>query len=584
MTYQLTIAPDMNEGDKGILISLFETTGTVAKIKRYNKGEYSKAQKIYSVGNRVISLKHSLIKLSKAGVVPQVWAPLEGTVGHGGFGRVYKTDSIVLYYPKNTKFVGHDLEAQLIVLSAPLAIKKIQDASDHAASLEAELTTTMYDVHWHTTARYNDKTAFYLTLPWLGMNAKDYLNERTLSEPEKDQFCLAMLLAYQDFRGRTKTTVGKYLHRDLKLENFTVMDGRIALIDFGFSAQVGENNDKLHFTLANKPPEFENASSLKGYPYSEKSDLYSLAVDLKAIHQQGKESELNTNKESELNTNDALELLMTSSNGGSLGDERTLKEMGFYGATPPSSCGSPPSFSSQMDECSDSDTELDNNESDTVDEEETFESKRQYQAREEFIQKLLDGKPANRPTLKEAINFFSLQCNLAEITYSPDTKQFATQLYDKVITGELDNGKLQESWKESEPKARQEHYKSYREIHRLLSQEKLKLVATPNPSPQALDAVSNINTVLNQKEIMSPLKKHRSEAQIWVNKTDGLPVVGPLFKPARKDTTRSEDNLAELRQELGNEKPFDLNQASMVKIPKRPEKQEITFWPWHGCF
>ncbi|MCB1213738.1 MAG: protein kinase, partial [Chlamydiia bacterium] len=153
-------------------------------------------------------------------------------------------------------------------------LKKIQSDPD--------LQSVCAHVHKITELSAGDTTWVVMEL---GVTLDVYLQNQDLSFPEKKTMAIEIINAAQTLYSKG------YLHRDLKISNFIMAEGRVKLIDFGdcgvlkgvFKTSIKERDFAPRGTLSNLAPELISTPVNQGkgtFVYDEKTEIFSLGVVL----------------------------------------------------------------------------------------------------------------------------------------------------------------------------------------------------------------------------------------------------------------------------------------------------------------
>merc|ERR1712224_151278 len=104
-----------------------------------------------------------------------------------------------------------------------------------------------------------------------GGNLQEYLQNNAFSEAEKISIFLQVVNAFKLLDAKN------VLHRDLKLQNILIHQGKVKLADFGFSRLLDETEfaKTILGSPLNMAPEI-----LEAVPYTSKADIWSLGVCL----------------------------------------------------------------------------------------------------------------------------------------------------------------------------------------------------------------------------------------------------------------------------------------------------------------
>lgn len=156
-------------------------------------------------------------------------------------------------------------------------VKEIDSRHTQAIMWELEFWNAVHsDPKLKGTLLKNSKTNNYvLTLPYLGKSLFDSQAEWKQDWHKVLKIQLQMIAACQ------KVHAARVIHRDLKLDNMTMLDDKVFVIDFGLAATVGEECRKVPKKTTHNthyPPEYwiDPNSSLT-YTATESFDIYSLA-------------------------------------------------------------------------------------------------------------------------------------------------------------------------------------------------------------------------------------------------------------------------------------------------------------------
>ncbi|MGB3941489.1 MAG: serine/threonine-protein kinase, partial [Candidatus Manganitrophaceae bacterium] len=188
---------------------------------------------------------------------------LQGEIGRGGMGVIYKATHIALNRPAAVKI----LHAQYA--GDPSFLKRFQREARAMARLDHENIIRIYDVA-------QDRSDHYIVMEFFpGKDLKQLILEKGAFPPEEALSIVlkaAEALSYAHSHG--------VIHRDIKPGNIMVdPHGKVKIADFGIAAATGEASVTATDQIIGTP-EYMSPEQARSAPLDGRSDLYSLGIVL----------------------------------------------------------------------------------------------------------------------------------------------------------------------------------------------------------------------------------------------------------------------------------------------------------------
>ena len=195
---------------------------------------------------------------------------IEGKIGEGGFGAVYKAVHPVIGKAAAIKVLGWDFSSNPEMVSRFVAEARAVNQIHHKNIIDV-----------FAFGRMPDGRQYYVM---------ELLSGQSLDEHRKEKGCLSIEEAMPILRGVVRALgaahAGGIAHRDLKPENVFLLfdeDGGVMpkLIDFGIAKLLGDEGAAGHKTRTGTPmgtPYYMSPEQCRGKNVDHRTDIYSLGV------------------------------------------------------------------------------------------------------------------------------------------------------------------------------------------------------------------------------------------------------------------------------------------------------------------